>query len=151
MVGMAAFALAACGSRTSSEPVFDSANLNDNVAAIRAVAHDADLILVAKVKAVSTLTLAPSGVAENRQAVHYDVVNILRGFYNQPEIDVDHLLVAGSRQTAPGGGLSALLFSPGKTLILMIRRDDIFYEDGNENFSAIPYSAQNEKALLYNM
>lgn len=141
----------ACSGTAPGDPVFDQADLNDNVAQIRAVAHAADLVVVANVETVSPLRLPPSGLIENRQAVNYDVVRVLRGHYNLPQIEVHHLLVRNSRQHDAAGGLSRQLFSPGATLILLVQRDDIFFEDGDENYSALPHSAGNERAILHNM
>ena len=149
VICLATLMVSACGN--NPPPRFDQDELNNNVAQIRAVAHDADLILIARIQNISPLHLPPSGVFENRQAVNYEIVNVLRGHYTLPEIEVHHLLVDNSRQHDPAGGLSQQLFSQGASLILMVQRDDIFFEDSDENFSALPHSANNEKAILHNM
>lgn len=143
--------LAACQHMSGDLLRFDDPVLDRNVHEIRAVADEADLIFVGRVREVGTFRPPGSGYAEARQAVAYDVDHVVRGFYSANEIEVDHLVVAGSRQADPAGGLASQIFAPGNTLIVFARRNDIFYSGLDENFGTIPYSPRNERTLVFNM
>ncbi len=145
-----AFIFVSCA--TLSIPTFDNAYVNQNVEQIRSLTHRADLIFVGTVTKVNPSPRKVSGRVKYTQNVNYRVDKVLKGFYSHAEIDIEHVLVANSRHLGPGNELDQAVFSTGNKLIVMaVRRDQLFYEDVNENFGTIPYSPQNETALIFAM
>ena len=140
--------LGACDAKI---PTFDLAGANRDIAHIRTLAQRADVIFVGTVTAVGQRPSATSGRVGYEQVVTYDVESVLKGFFGDSTIVVEHLVVANSRH-ASGGGLDPAIFSPGKRLIVLVRRVEYFlFEDVNENWGTIPHSSRNEKALIFAM
>ena len=145
---VAVFVAAGCA---PSVPRFDDSDANRDVAMIRALAQRADVVFVGTVLEVGAPPRATSGRVRHEQVVRYRVDSVLKGFFNETEVAVEHLLVANSRH-ADGTALDSNIFAPGRSLIVLVRRvNTFFFQDVNENWGTIPHSAQNEVALLFAM
>ncbi|MDX1391561.1 MAG: hypothetical protein R3241_04220 [Rheinheimera sp.] len=130
---------------------FDQAYFNDRVAQIRSAAQQADVIVVATVTQVGAAPGRSSGFVKVNQHVSYRIDKLLKGYYQQSAIDVEHVLVANSRHVKLAAqGLDPAIFTPGNKLILLLKNvNTLFYEDVNEHVGSIDYSANNERALLH--
>jgi hypothetical protein len=152
IVSLAIVMLCACAAPTNRPAAsFDQMYFNDRVAQIRSAAQQADIIVVATVLQVGKVPGRTSGYVKVNQHVSYQVDKLLKGYYQQPGIEVDHVLVANSRHVKRAQqGLDPAIFRPGNKLILLLKNvNTVFYEDVNEHVGSIDYSANNERALLH--
>jgi hypothetical protein len=84
-----------------------------------------------------------SGYLPAYQSVRYKVEKFLKGQIQTPEIEVNQIVVWGSKTAQAGDapGLSTALFSVGSKLIVFTQKtQDGVYKELDENLGAIPFS-----------
>ncbi len=150
---IASLSCVATGCDQTSTTQFDDESLNASRKRIDESARRSDCVFVGAVAKVGQPPPAITGRAPPLQTVTYRVERVLRGALSSDsssEVQVQHLVMGGSRNTGPdvnASQLSPRVFAAGRKLIVMVAHRNGRWHDVSENYGTLPATEANLRAL----